>query len=126
MSEREKIGKDSSRQRKGREGRRAEEKKRRVREQEKERKKQSKTITAYLLCMRTYGARLLTLVIIETMALSGCSPFESVRIISSPKSQKSCLGKEAKGVTLWTKQGAFQHSRYWDRSGDVHTTQEKK
>lgn len=33
----------------------------------------------------------LTLVIIETMALSGCSPLESVRIISSPKSQKSCL-----------------------------------
>lgn len=41
----------------------------------------------------------LTLVIIDTMALSGCSPFESVIIISSPKSQKSCLGKEAKGVS---------------------------
>jgi hypothetical protein len=27
-------------------------------------------------------------------------------------------------VMLWTKHRAFQHSRYWDRSGDVHTTQE--
>lgn len=78
-------------------------------------KGKKKTSTAYL-CMRTYGVGLLTLVIIEIMALSGCSPFESVRIISSPKSQKSCLGKEAKGVMLWTKHRAFQHSRNWNRS----------
>lgn len=69
--------------------------------------KGKKQLLVYLLCMRTYGAGLLTFVIIETMALSGSSPFESVRIISSPKSQKSCLGKEAKGEVLWTKHRAL-------------------
>lgn len=78
--------------------------------------------------MRTYWAGILTLVIIETMALSGCSPFESVRVISSPKSQKSCLGKEATGAELWTKHRTkhCQHSKYYSRSDDAHTTQEKQ
>lgn len=99
MREWEKTGKGIIKT-KERWGRRAERKKEGPRTEKQREKNQ---LLVYLLCMRTYGAGLLTFVIIETMALSGSSPFESVRIISSPKSQKSCLWKEAKGEVLWTK-----------------------
>jgi hypothetical protein len=100
LKECEGMGKESP-QDKGKVGKEGEQRgKKVVQRTGKGKENQTKTITAYLLCMRTYGAGLLNLVIIKTMVLSGCSPFESVRIISSPKSRKSCLEKEAKGVML--------------------------
>lgn len=103
LKEYEGVGKDRKRNHQDKGKVRKESREKKGGSENRKRKGKKKQLLAYVLCMRTYGTGLLPLVIIETIALRGSSPFESVRIISSPKSQKSCLWKEAKGEVLWTK-----------------------